>query len=224
MVSDITPYGDTAGQLQTLLDALRGGGYEAYVSAGRDVCGAQNRNRVLLAELSRIVGDDDRFSHDISDGNIEARTLRDYRHVVDYYGGPARVCRYLDHGAGWKVMSFTAGHFGDSGKDEAYAYIEHTLTYRTTYREAVKTLRAGQPPTPTLAEQVTAAYKRLRDAVDGVPELLEGAIVEIGEEHWRYTTHGFPTPEQFRAKAQAIRDALSDRVGAAVAVRVTEAG
>ena len=201
---------ESADRLQRILDAVRGGSYEAYVTVGRDVVGAQNRNRVLLAELSRDVGDDDRYRNDIADGNIEARTLRSYRHVVDYYGGAARVCRYLDQGAGWKVMSVTASHFGDSGKDDAYAFIEHTLTNRTTYREAVRTLREGQPQKPTLAEELAAKLARLLDAVDGVPELLETAADDAEE---LYPNES----REYRAKAQAIRAALVTETAAGAA-------
>jgi hypothetical protein len=188
--------------------------YESLVSAGQDLAITNAKNKAKLGELVNIVtekwGDQrvDDYSKDIFEGDISARTLRSYRHVVTYYGSAAHVCRYIDQRVGWSVLRDTAAHFGDTGKAEAAAFLEHVMSSGiTTYNETMRTLKGGDatPKAPSLADALAAKLARVLDAVDGVPALLEHAA-EC--ESWRPSAE-WHVIETYRAKAQAIRDALA---------------
>jgi hypothetical protein len=188
--------------------------YESLVSAGQDLAITNAKNKAKLGELVNIVtekwGDArvDDYSKDIFEGDISARTLRSYRHVVTYYGSAAHVCRYIDQRVGWSVLRDTAAHFGDTGKADAAAFLEHVMSSGiTTYNETMRTLKGGDatPKAPSLADALAAKLARVLDAVDGVPALLEHAA-EC--ESWRPSAE-WHVIETYRAKAQAIRDALA---------------
>jgi hypothetical protein len=188
--------------------------YESLVSAGQDLAITNAKNKAKLGELVNIVtekwGDQrvDDYSKDIFEGDISARTLRSYRHVVTYYGSAAHVCRYIDQRVGWSVLRDTAAHFGDTGKADAAAFLEHVMSSGiTTYNETMRTLKGGDatPKAPSLADALAAKLARVLDAVDGVPALLEHAA-EC--ESWRPSAE-WHVIETYRAKAQAIRDALA---------------
>jgi hypothetical protein len=195
--------------------------YESLVSAGQDLAITNAKNKAKLGELVNIVtekwGDErvDDYSKDIFEGDISARTLRSYRHVVTYYGSAAHVCRYIDQRVGWSVLRDTAAHFGDTGKAEAAAFLEHVMSSGiTTYNETMRTLKGGDatPKAPSLADDLAAKLARVLDAVDGVPEMLDAAADDIA------TLLQMTSPlkagrnteaDDYRAKAQAIRDALA---------------
>jgi hypothetical protein len=188
--------------------------YESLVSAGQDLAITNAKNKAKLGELVNIVtekwGDQrvDDYSKDIFEGDISARTLRSYRHVVTYYGSAAHVCRYIDQRVGWSVLRDTAAHFGDTGKTDAAAFLEHVMSSGiTTYNETMRTLKGGDttPKAPSLADDLAAKLTRILDAVDGVPALLEHAA-EC--ESWRPSAE-WHVIDTYRAKAQAIRDALA---------------
>jgi hypothetical protein len=191
--------------------------YESLVSAGQDLAITNAKNKAKLGELVNIVtekwGDQrvDDYSKDIFEGDISARTLRSYRHVVTYYGSAAHVCRYIDQRVGWSVLRDTAAHFGDTGKAEAAAFLEHVMSSGiTTYNETMRTLKGGDatPKAPSLADDLAAKLTRILDAVDGVPELMERAA---GNLEWEgdYDSDPDSVTHVLRAKAQAIRDALA---------------
>ena len=189
--------------------------YESLVSAGQDLAITNAKNKARLGELVNVVterygdGRVDDYSKDISEGDIEPRTLRSYRHVVTYYGSAAHVCRYIDQRVGWSVLRDTASHFGDSGKADAAAFLEHVMSSGiTTYKETMRALKGtdGAPKAPTLADE-------LRDMVDQYRAMLLRAA-DILERIGKYD--GFDmTADDLLAEAQAIRDALRPRVVAA---------
>jgi hypothetical protein len=199
--------------------------YESLVSAGQDLAITNAKNKAKLGELVNIVtekwGDQrvDDYSKDIFEGDISARTLRSYRHVVTYYGSAAHVCRYIDQRVGWSVLRDTAAHFGDTGKAEAAAFLEHVMSSGiTTYNETMRTLKGGDatPKAPSLADDLAAKLARVLDAVDGVPDLLDSYAEYIYERSPSITE--MDIIDGLRAKAQAIRDALAgatERAGAA---------
>lgn len=197
--------------------------YESLVSAGQDLAITNAKNKAKLGELAAIVterygdGRVEDYSKDISEGDVSARTLRSYRHVVTYYGSAAHVCRYIDQRVGWSVLRETASHFGDTGKEDAAAFLEHVMSSGiTTYNETMRELKGadGTPKAPSLADDLAAKLARVLDAVDGVPEMLDNAAWLIDGERW--TDKRAST--DYRAKAQAIREALGV-VAAAAAVR-----
>ena len=191
--------------------------YESLVSAGQDLAITNAKNKAKLGELVNIVtekfGDSkvDDYANDIFEGDIAARTLRSYRHVVTYYGSAAHVCRYIDQRVGWSVLRETASHFGDTGKEDAAAFLEHVMSSGiTTYKETMRTLKGGDsaPKAPTLADDLAAKLARLLDAVDGVPEMLEREAYLIRDERPLDAT-------TLSTSAQAIRAALVTETAAA---------
>jgi hypothetical protein len=191
--------------------------YESLVSAGQDLAITNAKNKAKLGELVNIVtekwGDQrvDDYSKDIFEGDISARTLRSYRHVVTYYGSAAHVCRYIDQRVGWSVLRDTAAHFGDTGKADAAAFLEHVMSSGiTTYNETMRTLKGGDatPKAPSLADDLAAKLTRILDAVDGVPDLMDRAASNL---EWEGVDDSDPDSiiHTLRYSAQAIRDALA---------------
>jgi hypothetical protein len=191
--------------------------YESLVSAGQDLAITNAKNKAKLGELVNIVtekwGDArvDDYSKDIFEGDISARTLRSYRHVVTYYGSAAHVCRYIDQRVGWSVLRDTAAHFGDTGKADAAAFLEHVMSSGiTTYNETMRTLKGGDatPKAPSLADDLAAKLTRILDAVDGVPDLMDRAASNL---EWEGVDDSDPDSiiHTLRYSAQAIRDALA---------------
>jgi hypothetical protein len=189
--------------------------YESLVSAGQDLAITNAKNKAKLGELAAIVterygdGRVDDYSKDISEGDVSARTLRSYRHVVTYYGGAAHVCRYIDQRVGWSVLRETASHFGDTGKEDAAAFLEHVMSSGiVTYNETMRELKGadGTPPKPTLQDQVTQLLARMREVMADVPEMLEEAS-RLANTHGWTPSYRFASPD-YKTKAQAIREAL----------------
>ena len=204
--------------------------YESLVSAGQDLAITNAKNKARLGELVNVVterwGDErvDDYSKDISEGDIKPRTLRSYRHVVTYYGSAAHVCRYIDQRVGWSVLRETASHFGDSGKDDAAAFLEHVMSSGiTTYNETMRELKGAteQPRKPTLADELAADVKRLREACEYAVNELAAARHGIFKYSNYLIEQGCVTDALdaengriYRA-TNAIRDALTVRVVAA---------
>jgi hypothetical protein len=194
--------------------------YESLVSAGQDLAITNAKNKARLGELVNVVteryGDQrvDDYSKDISEGDISARTLRSYRFVVAYYEGSAHVCRYIDQRVGWSVLRDTASHFGDSGKDDAAAFLEHVMSSGiTTYKETMRALKGtdGAPKAPTLADELAATLAKMREVMAEVPEMLDtGAAFIMSAGH-------VSTAQAMFDMADTIRDALRPRVAAAAA-------
>jgi hypothetical protein len=189
--------------------------YESLVSAGQDLAITNAKNKAKLGELVTVVTENfgdgrvDDYSKDISEGDVSARTLRSYRHVVTYYGGAAQVCQYIDQRVGWSVLRETASHFGDTGKEDAAAFLEHVMSSGiTTYNETMRELKGadGTPPKPTLQDQVTQLLARMREVMADVPEMLEEAS-RLANTHGWTPSYRFASPD-YKTKAQAIREAL----------------
>jgi hypothetical protein len=119
------------------------------------------------------------------------------------------VCRYIDQRVGWSVLRDTAAHFGDTGKAEAAAFLEHVMSSGiTTYNETMRELKGadGTPPKPTLQDQVTQLLARMREVMADVPEMLEEAS-RLANTHGWTPSYRFASPD-YKTKAQAIREAL----------------
>jgi hypothetical protein len=189
--------------------------YELAIAIGQKRREQADTVRVELGEIARRLstrwGDEtiERYAKDIG---IAGRTLRDYRQVVSLLTfGAAR--QFVQDGVPWKVMLLSARYHADSAAD-ALAFLETAARDHMTIDEAERALvldsRDGAPKAPTLADELAATLARVLDAVDGVPALLEHAA-EC--ESWRPSAE-WHVIEAYRAKAQAIRDALRPRVAA----------
>jgi hypothetical protein len=189
---------------------------EMAIAAGQQAARDGDNSRAAIGALAEVLcrryseGTLETFAKNIG---VKARTVRSYRAVVGYYSF-AHVCNLLEQGAAWSLLRETAQAYPDQPA-AADAFLERALDAHMTIEEAERELAldAGRVRSPSLADELAATLARVLDAVDGVPALLEHAA-EC--ESWRPSAE-WHVIKAYRAKAQAIRDALRPRVAAAAA-------
>lgn len=197
---------------------------EMCIAVGQQAARDGDTNRATIGALADVLcrryseGELATFAKNIG---VKVRTVSSYRFVVRYYSY-AHVCSLLEQGAAWSLLRETAQAHPDD-PDAADAFLETALDQHMTIEEAERALAkdARRDKAPSLADALAAALAKMREVMDGVPEMLESgaaAIVELipfYDEREVWLMH---------AKAQAIRDALTVRVVAAAVRGAGDAG
>jgi hypothetical protein len=146
---------------------------------------------------------------------IEPRTVRDYRHVVRYFGGVAHMRRLVLSGAKFSIMRLAAAHYPDR-PEVARAFVEGSLgddsTGPMTFAEAARSLAItnGKPPKPRVLLDMPVTVSRV-DTERGVIVLSD-----LGDGVWELA--GCMGATVMLRVTEAIRDALAaatERAGAA---------
>jgi hypothetical protein len=135
---------------------------------------------------------------------IEPRTVRDYRHVVRYFGGVAHMRRLVLSGAKFSIMRLAAAHYPDR-PEVARAFVEGSLgddsTGPMTFAEAARSLAItnGKPPKPRVLLDMPVTVSRDVDYTNGRVTFIVGD----GTKQFARGAHVTLTV------TEAIRDALA---------------